>query len=163
MKRYFISKKEARALRNRAQEVYPWLELRFKRVEVIEDRWGRIYIVDGEPVLLERDDRLIPLLTYLLRHPGVYEKMPVIIIDMGAVKAMTRGADLMVPGVRGIRGVFRQGDIVVAVDEKYGKPVMVGEALIASEDVLSGSVKRGKMVKNLHHIGDDAWRLAASL
>ncbi len=162
-RRYFIAKREAKALRELAASQYPWLDKRFKRVEAVELDDATIYIVDGEPTLLRLGDRVIPLINYLLRHPEHAEKMPRIAVDMGAAKAVMRGADLMVPGVRGLHGEFHAGDIVVVVDEKYMKPVMIGEALMDYDPVARGEVKRGKLVKNLHHAGDKYWRQASTL
>lgn len=159
-KRYMLSKKEKKRLIMEVNERFPGIGItRESSVEVYEDRdLGKIYIVDGIPTLIRtRNGLLIPHLKYMLSRG--YDWLPYVIVDMGAVKPLLRGADLMVPGIRGIHGVFEVNDIVVVVDEKYKKPFMIGRALIPSRDITSGVVKRGRALENLHHVGDEYWRI----
>ncbi len=159
-RRYMLSKKERRKLVEEIGRVFPGLAIsRRSRVEVFEDKGiGRIYIIDDVPALISPPSGgLIPHLKYLLSKG--YYWLPYVVVDMGAVKPLLRGADLMVPGIRRVHGVFNIGDIVVVVDEKYGKPFMVGRALVSSDKIVSGEVSRGRALENLHRVGDRYWRV----
>ena len=50
---------------------------------------------------------------------------------------------------------FSEGDILVVYIEKYNTPVMIGRALIDSKEL--NDMKKGKVIKNLHHVGDIFW------
>jgi len=80
-----------------------------------------------------------------------------VVVDMGAIPHICNGADVMAPGVLRVEGEFSAGDLVLIVDERYGRPVAIGSALIDSEAV--NSTKQGKVVKNLHYVGDKVWSL----
>jgi len=80
------------------------------------------------------------------------------VVDMGAVPYVCKGADVMAPGVVKVEGEFHKGDIIVIVDQKYGKPLALGESLQDSET--TRSTKKGAVVKNLHYVSDKIWDLA---
>jgi PUA-domain protein len=158
-KRYALSKRDRRGL-NELLKKFFGVELIGKDdlVEVYEEKGlPRIILLNGEPFLIMYDDKPIPHLKYLLKH-GV-PKLPMLIVDRGAIKPLLRGADLMAPGVRRVVGEFSSGDIVCVGDEDYGKPFMIGLALIDSKDLVEGVVRRGRVVKNIHRIGDKFWKL----
>lgn len=87
----------------------------------------------------------------------------IVVVDMGAVKPLLRGADVMIPGIVEVKGFFNKGDPVVVVDEKYNKPLIVGKALIQSQDIVSKKLSKGKAIENIHRIGDKLWNLTKSL
>lgn len=161
-RRWYLSKKEVKALKKELLRLYPNMPLEFKRVEkVIEKDLGKIIVIDGKPSFYLYEDKYYPLLTLLLEKG--YEWLPYVVVDMGAVKPLLRGADIMAPGIREIHGEFREGDPVVIVEEKYRKPFVVGKALVESEVLARGAVKRGKVLENIHRIGDKIWKFTRSL
>jgi len=121
------------------------------RVEVDEIETHEIFIFNQRPLLARYDRRLFPLLSF----NEIFSIIPKIVVDMGAVPYVCKGADVMAPGVRETKGVFEEKDIVLVVDERYGKPLAVGLALSNSEAMKV--VKHGKIVKNLHYVGDQFW------
>jgi PUA domain protein len=74
---------------------------------------------------------------------------------MGAVPYVCKGANIMAPGIRGFRGEFRKGDLVIVTDEKHGKPIALGEILYDTEQVKS--IRQGIVIKNIHYVGDKTW------
>jgi len=74
---------------------------------------------------------------------------------MGAVPHVCNGADVMAPGVVQIQGDFDKGDFVVVVDERHGKPLAVGVALIDARTMRG--LKQGKVLENVHYVGDRLW------
>jgi len=87
--------------------------------------------------------------------------LPQIVVDMGAVAHVVNGSHIMRPGITEIRGVFSKGDLVVILDEKFGKTIALGRAEADSEVVKS--VTKGRVISNLHYVGDVFWESFAAL
>lgn len=155
-----LSKRERKKIIEELKKTYPGFSIgKDVVVEIYEDReTGSIILFDNLPSFFKFRDRWIPHLKFLLKN--MIEGLPVVVVDTGAVKPLLRGADLMAPGIRFIKNGFREGDPVVVVDEKYGKPFMIGIALIDSEKITSGAVKKGRVIKNIHRVGDKLWKLS---
>ncbi len=83
------------------------------------------------------------------------EKIPSVWVDQGAVSRIASGADVMRPGITRM-DVFRKGDNVVVRDEKFSKPIAVGQALTSSAE--AAAMAHGRVVKNLHHVDDRVWK-----
>ncbi|RDD53282.1 MAG: RNA-binding protein, partial [Candidatus Korarchaeota archaeon NZ13-K] len=83
---------------------------------------------------------------------------PKVVVDIGAVKPIASGADVMGPGVKEVEGSFREGDLVAVVDERLRAVIAVGIALRPSGEAR----ERGKTIKNIHHAGDALWRAVSS-
>ncbi len=126
------------------------------RIELENVKNASIIIVDGQPLAFKRDQQVIPVLI----NTQVLEKMPRIIVDMGAVPHVVGGADIMAPGIRRIQGDFREGELVVIVDEKHGKFLAVGSSMLPSATL--AATKKGKVVRNLHYVGDPVWEALKS-
>lgn len=127
-----------------------------KNIRLISLKRLELVLVDDEPVLVCVEGLFIPYLGALNRFGGYGS----VTVDKGAVKYIANGADVMRPGIVSYTQ-FKAGDIVVVKVEEYGSPIAVGRALVDSRDL--GSMERGKVVENLHHIGDEAWNTAKSL
>lgn len=139
-------------------QLYQDIPLDFRKVEkLVEKGLPEILIVDDIPSFFQYEEKYFPLLTLLL-FKG-YEWTNYVIVDEGAVKPLLRGADVMVPGIRSIKGVFKVGDPVVVVEEKYKKPFVVAKALINSIEITDHGLRKGKALENIHRIGDKLWKL----
>ena len=128
-----------------------------RNVEVAESELTRIFLIDGKPLLFKTGETVLPTLLFT----QVLEKVPKIVVDMGAVPYVCKGADVMAPGIVRIEGEFGKGDIVVVVDEKHGKLLGLGESLLDS--VSARSAKQGAVVKNRHFVSDKIWNLTKTL
>ncbi len=161
-RRWFLSKKDVKVLKKSITQQYPSIPLEFKRVEKIVDRdVGVILVVDNIPSLYLYGDKYYPLLTLLLMKG--YEWIPYVVVDMGAVKPLLRGADVMAPGIRGVYGEFSIGDPVVVVEEKYRKPFVVAKALVSASELRAMVVRKGRVLENIHRIGDRLWKFVKKL
>jgi PUA domain protein len=79
-------------------------------------------------------------------------------IDMGAIGFITKGADVMAPGITDADPGIQKDDIVWVCDEKHHKTLAVGIALLTGEEM---KLKQpGKAVKILHYVGDRLWTLS---
>jgi PUA domain protein len=125
-------------------------------VEVVDSEVGLIYLIGGKPVLYKAAE-VLPMLTF----NEFVTQAPKIIVDMGAVPYVCKGAGVMAPGIRRIEGEFGKGDLVVVVDEKHGKALAIGESLYDSQT--ARSTKKGAVVKTLHYVSDKIWDFAKTL
>ena len=121
------------------------------RIETNEIETAELLILDGKPLLARTNGELFPTLSF----QALLDVIPRIVVDMGAVPYVCKGADVMAPGVRTIKGDFKENALILVVDERHGKPLAVGVALFSSDDMKA--VKGGKTVKNLHYVGDKLW------
>jgi PUA domain protein len=76
-------------------------------------------------------------------------------VDMGAVKFVYNGADVMGPGVLASDPSIVDGDLVWIRDVKNLQPLAIGKS-IASAATLARKDK-GKVVESIHHVGDKLW------
>ena len=160
-RRYSLKSKEAKLVLSQASER---LKINLENIvgsktniEVAESEQIRIFLIDGRPVLFKAGETVLPTLLF----NEVLEKVPKIVVDMGAVPYVCKGADVMAPGIVRIDGNFSQGDIVVVVDEKHGKLLGLGESLLDSE--AARIAKQGAVVKNYHFVSDKVWNFAKVL
>jgi PUA domain protein len=116
------------------------------------DDGSRILLLDGEIIFFQHEGRMFPALRALLN--GLID-VPKITVDMGAVKFVVNGADIMRPGITQVDARVKANGIVVVVDEKHGKPLAVGVSKLAAVDLRAAT--SGKVIKSIHHINDDLW------
>jgi PUA-domain protein len=83
-----------------------------------------------------------------------------VVVDMGAVGFIVKGADIMAPGIVDADINIKEGDFVWVCDEKHHKPLAVGIALMNGETMKAS--KTGKAIRNVHYVGDVLWNLLAS-
>lgn len=151
--RHALRKKDAKRLMGRLVEKFgtdfgiarEGLEL------AITDEDFDLVIQAGKPVLIVIEDDCIPTLRILReRAPDRYY----VEVDMGAVKPILNGADVMGPGVRGADPSIREGDLVYVRTQETKSPIAVGIALRSYDEL----TERGKSVKTLHVLNDEIWR-----
>ncbi len=121
----------------------------------ILDDGSRVLLLDGDIVFFEHEGRMFPTLRSLLA--GIVT-IPTITIDMGAVKFVVNGADIMRPGVTKIDDGISEGDIVAVVEERHGKPLAVGVSMLSSGEMQVAST--GKVIQSIHHINDPLWEFS---
>lgn len=154
-RRYPLKAKEAKQILEEAQRKLKFnLEEVFGAkaiMEVVESDVGLIYLLGGRAVLYKTGDKFLPTLLF----SEFAAKAPKIIVDMGAVPYVCKGATVMAPGIVRVEGEFGVGDLVLVVDMKHSKALAVGESLI---DAATGrQTKKGPVVKTLHYVGDKVW------
>jgi len=76
-------------------------------------------------------------------------------VDMGAVKFVYNGADVMGPGIVDADPDIRPGDLVWIRDVKNRQPLAVGRAIIDAPAM--ARKEKGKAVEAVHHVGDKLW------
>ena len=121
------------------------------QVEVAIAEDVEIFFVKGEPVFAKSGGTIFPTLA----SPIMLSSIPKAVVNMGAVPYVCNGADVMAPGVVRYEGAFDKADLVVVVDERHTKPISIALALCSSEE--AGKLERGRVLKNLHYVGDAIW------
>merc|ERR1719348_825988 len=103
-----------------------------------------------------------PTVYTLWRHPSL---LPTLTTWPPVLERLTRGADLMLPGVivdeeRGLKayceGKLEKGDLVAVNLQSNKAPVAVGTAWLSSEDMYMAA-RKGKCVSVVHFYGDQLW------
>lgn len=123
------------------------------QVELREEKNYKIIFLNKQPFLFYYGKQILPTLKYLQNH----EILRKITVDMGAIKYIINGADIMRPGIKKIEPGLKENEFVVIIDENNQKPLAVGKALFSSEEM---EIKTsGKVIKNIHYVGDKLWRI----
>lgn len=151
----YLKEKEAKQLLREFIQRYPTSEAFLRSVNVFEElpvdeRW--VFFLDGRPLILRTKSGLLPS----LKFDEVINSLPKIVVDMGAVAHLANGAHVMRPGIREIRNDFAKGELLLIVDEKFGKSIALGLADVDS--TLMKSANKGKVVMNVHYVGDELWK-----
>lgn len=154
-RRHYLKEKEARRLlfdfSQRLKTDLVRLLGSEPRVEMHETEGAEIFIINGKPMLVRSGGEFFPTLD----SKEALQAIPIIVIDMGAVPFICKGADVMVPGVVRVEGEFEENDLILVTDEQHGKPLAIGFALFNSR--VMKNMKHGKIMKNIHHVGDRLW------
>ena len=95
-----------------------------------------------------------------LSETDILEKFPYVMVDMGAVKFMCNGANVMRPGIRNY-SEFEKDQIVCIIEESQKKFLAVGKAVVPSNEM--ETMEKGEVVKNLHYISDKYWEIGKTI
>ena len=106
--------------------------------------------------ILQLKDEFIPFLS----DTELLKGFPNVTVDMGAVKFMCNGANVMRPGIKNYSD-FLKDDIVCVVEESQHKFLAVGKALVNSSEMKE--MPKGEVIKNLHYISDKYWEVSKIL
>jgi len=120
---------------------------------IVFDDGTHLYMVDGKPYFFKKGEKIFPTILFL---DNFSIDLPKVVIDLGAVARVSKGADIMVPGITHIYKKFQRGDIVIVVEEKHERVIAVGIALMESDEIIKS--EKGKAIRNTHHVGDKLWK-----
>ena len=157
--RHFIQKSQIKELQEEMLTQYDekFLNQIFPkkaRIELIQtDAGDTLYAVNNVLKLWKSNDGFIPVLTLLLNKQVELKK---IVVDKGAIRFVTNGADVTRPGITRIDPSIKTGEIVVIVDENHDRALAIGKSMLNAKDMEEKN--SGKVVKNLHTIQDDVWK-----
>ena len=150
MKKKRLRKSDIREL-NEKIACYNFQANKKDNVEIVD--YGNLIIifVNSKPLFFYHNERIIPTLKFLLENMA----MKKVVVDMGAVKFVISGADIMRPGIVEIDEGIEEDEPIAVVDVNNKKPLSVGIAMFSSEEM--SEKESGKAVKNIHYIGDKIW------
>ena len=156
MKTNLISKSETTQLLKIVTEKWKIDIPKVKNLKVYEIDNETQLITGNDIKILKIGDEHLPFLSEI----QTLEKFPHVQVDMGAVKFMCKGANLMRPGIKKF-SEFSKNDIVCIVEESQNKFLAVGKSEVDSSDL--ENMDKGEVLKNLHYISDKAWEVSKTL
>lgn len=156
MKSNLISKSETSSLLKIISEKwgieFPKIK-NFKVHQITED--AQIIVGNGVKIL-KNNDEYLPFLSEI----NLLEKFPHVMVDMGAVKFLCKGANVMRPGIKN-HNEFKKGEIICIIEESQRKFIAIGKSLVSSSDL--EKMERGEVIKNLHFISDKFWEIGKTI
>ena len=148
LKKRILSRKQLKQLK---EDAGPLIDDKVKTVSRAELEDGTvIYLIERDIAFVVRDNKIIPTL-----NNELIEELPNVIVDMGAIPYVCKGADVMSPGIVKIDGVFEEEALIIVRDVNHGKALAIGRAIVSSVDM--ENMPKGKAINNLHYVGDKIW------
>ena len=156
--------------------------LKRSRIEVARIKEGdiHVYIIEGLPFLVSIGTMVDNTLhKFYLPYLGLfYNKQPLalklrniffeayskVVVDKGAVKHILNGADVMAPGIVSVdvNRVEKLGVCIVTSEDNY--VLSTGYFITTREEIKECLARRrGRVVKNLHYVGDKIWKIVEQL
>ncbi|MDD1767342.1 MAG: RNA-binding protein [Methanomassiliicoccales archaeon] len=153
-KRHRLREKEVRAI---TEEIVPRLGVEiFGPGDTVDRAEGSdfdVVFVNGDVVALIQDGKAFLTVRGLLKYKP---SKSFVTVDMGAVPYVSKGADVMTPGIVEADRNIREGDFVWIRDVKNRVPLAIGKALVSGEEM--AKKQPGKAVKTVHFVGDKLWK-----
>lgn len=121
------------------------------------------YITDNEIIITGTDITAIMIgndILPFLNETTILKKFPNVVVDMGAIQFVCKGANIMRPGIKEFSD-FKKGDIVCVIEESQQKFLAVGIAKMSSDELKEA--KKGEVIKNIHYISDNFWEIGKEL
>ena len=156
MKSNLISKSETSALLKKISQEWNMEFPKMKNVrvhQILND--AQIITGDGLKILKIEEDYL-PFLS----ETKILEKFPNVEVDMGAVKFMCKGANLMRQGIKKFTE-FEKDKLVCIVEETHHKFLAVGKSVVSSAEL--ENMEKGEVIQNLHYISDKFWETGKTI
>ncbi|MFQ5781439.1 MAG: PUA domain-containing protein [Nitrosopumilus sp.] len=156
MKSNLISKSETSTLLKTVSEKWGIEVPKIKNLKVHQiSNDAQIITGNGIKILKVNEDYL-PFLS----ETKILEKFPNVMVDMGAVKFMCKGANVMRPGIKKF-SEFGKDNLVCIIEESQHKFLAVGKAMVSSSEL--EMMDKGEVVKNMHYISDKFWEIGKTI
>jgi len=156
LKSNLISKSETSALLKKISQEWDMEFPKMKNVRVHHIlSYAQIITGDKLKILKIGEDHL-PFLS----ETEILEKFPNVEVDMGAVKFMCKGANLMRPGIKKFTE-FEKGKLVCIVEETHHKFLAIGKSVVSSSEL--ENMEKGEVIQNLHYISDKFWETGKTI
>ena len=156
MKSNLISKSETSALLKKISKEWNIEFPKMKNVKVHQIS-NDAQIITGEGLkILKINEDYFPFLS----ETEMLKKFPNVEVDMGAVKFMCKGANLMRPGIKKFTE-FEKGELVCIVEETHHKFLAVGKSMVSSSEL--ENMEKGEVIQNTHYISDKFWEIGKTI
>jgi len=141
-----LSKKEIKELNEKVSKYIISFDIK-DRVQRAEN----LFFKNGTPILFELERQVYPTLKNAdLTFPHIY-------VDKGAIPFVVKGADLMRPGIKSLEE-FSKNALVLIADSEHKQNLALGISLFSSQEIQI--MDKGKVIKNLHYVGDSIWNFS---
>ena len=143
--------------KSQTAKIFDQLNMQWK-MELPKQKNVRMYHIDEKRIIITgKDITAVKIDNYILPFLDdrqILEKFPYVIVDMGAIKFVCKGANIMRPGITKFSD-FEKDDIVCVIEESQHKFLAVGKAEIPSKQL--DVTNKGEVIKNMHYISDIFW------
>ena len=156
MKSNLISKRETAALLQTVASEWGMELPRTKNLMVYQITADAQLVVGEGIKILKIGREHLPFLSEV----RLLERFPHVVVDMGAVRFVCKGANVMRPGISG-HSEFEEGRVVCVVEESQHKFLAVGKAAVPSAEI--GGMEKGEVLKNMHYISDRFWEIGKTI
>lgn len=156
MKSNLISKSETALVLKNVSEKWNMEFPKIKNLKVHQISSDSQIIVGEGIKILKIGEEYVPFLS----ETQMLEKFPFVMVDMGAVKFMCKGANVMRPGIKKY-SEFQKDSIVCVIEESHHKFLAIGKTLVSSQEL--ETMEKGEVLKNLHYISDKFWEIGKTL
>ena len=150
MKSNLISKTETTALLKIVSEKWKMEFPKIKNLKVHQISNEAQIIIGNGIKILKTDEEYLPFLTEI----EMLKKFPNVMVDVGAIKFMCKGANLMRPGIKKFTE-FEKDQLVCIIEESHHKFLAVGKAIVSSTEL--ETMEKGEVIQNIHYISDKFW------
>ncbi len=147
MKSNLISKSESAAVIKEISSQWKIELPKIKNLKFYYLEEGDILISGKGITAIKTDNTYLPFLSEI----ELLQKFPKVTVDMGAVKFMCNGANVMRPGITNFTD-FKKDEIVCVVEESKNKFLAIGKSCVSSKEM--ETLTKGEILKNLHYISD---------
>lgn len=120
----------------------------------VAENGAEIILVEGEPLIFRHEGKYFPTVKGALK---IKLDRRFVTVDKGAIPFVAKGVDVMRPGVVAFDEGIKAGELIVINEETHKRALGIGVALWSGEEFKAQS--KGKCVKNVHHVGDELWKL----
>jgi len=124
------------------------------KIEKLEDNNGCFILIEEEPIMFEYENEWVYTLKAIIKKININNYKEVI-VDKGAIRFVTGGADIMRPGITKIDIAIKEKEIILIKEETHNKPLAIGCSLFSGEEMQE--MNSGKVIKNLHYVSDTIW------
>jgi len=156
LKSNLISKSETTSLLKTISERWGIEFPKIKNLKVHQITEDAQIIVGNGVKILKTNDEFLPFLSEI----NLLEKFPYVMVDMGAVKFLCKGANVMRPGIKN-HTEFKKDEIICVIEESQQKFLAIGKSLVSSLDL--EKMERGEVIKNMHYISDKFWEIGKKI
>ena len=148
----FLSRREISEISKYINEKWPQMSVpKIKKMKACEiNNKGRILIGDNVIAVELSNHLIIPHLT----QQAILNCFPEVTVDMGAVKFVCNGADIMRPGIVDFSN-FKETSFVIIRDQIHKKALAIGLSRLSFDEAIK--MERGVIFSNLHYVGDLYW------
>jgi len=128
------------------------------KIELSKNKNLKVHYLDNDAqIIIGNGFKILKIMNEyfpFLSETSLLEKFPNVMVDMGAVKFMCNGANVMRPGIRNYTE-FKKNEIVCVIEESKRKFLAVGIAILDSSEL--DGMSKGEVIKNIHYISDKYW------
>lgn len=113
-----------------------------------------LILAGGKPLFFEFEGQLFPTVRGALE---LEMQKRLVVVDKGAIRFVSNGADIMSPGVLDADPEIKAGELVIIVEEAHKKALAIGKAVIDGPQMIEAN--SGKAVISITYVGDKIWNL----